>query len=128
MVNDEARQRLPHDLFVTALEGGIGYWSECSEYRWSLDDGKEDLSGFRAVIENMVEEELPAAVIDRDVMVKGLSLAYKAAERYPGVYALDDVGLAWDTGNATLLGAIDFDADTADAVVQLGLFGEVRYG
>lgn len=25
------------DLFITAIEGGVNYWAEVLEYRWTLD-------------------------------------------------------------------------------------------
>lgn len=31
------RKAFLHGIFTTALEGGIGYWSRCSEYHWRRD-------------------------------------------------------------------------------------------
>ncbi|MFM1966787.1 MAG: hypothetical protein RL134_2512, partial [Actinomycetota bacterium] len=63
--------RVLHDVFVTAMEGGIGYWSGCSSYRWSLDGGEvDDLTGFRAVIHDHVMPG-PAITINRDVILRG---------------------------------------------------------
>lgn len=31
----DARKSFLHSVFTTALEGGIGYWSEAGSYRWS---------------------------------------------------------------------------------------------
>lgn len=48
----ELRGEMLCDLFTTALEGGIGYWSSASAYHWSNDDGTPDLDGFYAEIED----------------------------------------------------------------------------
>ena len=44
------RKAFLHGVFTTALEGGIGYWSECSDYHWCNDDDTDALDGFYAVI------------------------------------------------------------------------------
>jgi hypothetical protein len=68
MTMSDKRKGFFHYLFTTALEGGIGYWSNCQEYHWSKSDESaviqiqssgewkktkvrtEDLDGFYAVI------------------------------------------------------------------------------
>jgi hypothetical protein len=113
------------------MEGGIGYWSEASSYHWAepsvlkhYPDGTmvhEDHQGFYAdIIES--EDETPHR-IDRRVMAHGYRLAtttykerffWSSGEKPPLVVGPDT---DWD-----------FDATDADAIVQLGLFGDVRYG
>lgn len=114
------------DIFSTACEGGINYWCDVNAYRWSDGAGQSDLTGFRAVI---VDEDGTEHVIDRSVILKGLRLATDKAvtDKHPGVYALRDTGLAYRYGGERLED-LDYDADTADAIVQLGLFGEIIYG
>ena len=48
----EERKDFLHSVFVTAMEGGVNYWADLVEYRWShgAPDYKADLDGFRAVI------------------------------------------------------------------------------
>lgn len=115
-----ARDQLLFDLFVTALEGGIGYWSECSEYHWMNEDRTEDKRGFRAVIH---DEDHKRYVVNRKVMDKGLMLAatewrdkldWSSGDKPPLVVTVDT---DWD-----------YDAGDADMVLQLGLFEDVVYG
>lgn len=116
------------DVFVTALEGGIGYWSQASVYHWSKgavveDDVPreiEDLEGFFAVIHD-VEDDDKEYRVDRDVIKKGIAWLKKnpLGSSYHRVAVLD---LA--SGNED----VDYDADTADAIVQAGLFEEIVYG
>ncbi len=125
------RDDILHGLFATACEGGINYWAAVGTYRWSKNgDGEtDDLENFRAVILDAEgegfggDEHLDELTIDRKVMEKGLAL-YAAQERRPGSYWDEFIQAVrkgeWDD--------CDYDADIADSVVQLGLFGEVRFG
>lgn len=115
------------DLFTTALEGGINYWSECGTYRPWKADGTEDYDGFHAVIYDAEDDsiEIGPLHINRDVIARGYNHAitshkdkvrWSSGQRPPYVVT-EESRENWD-----------FDADDADAIVQLGLFGEVRYG
>lgn len=62
----EQRRKFLIDVFTTALEGGIGYWSTCSVYHWmkpefkdhpGYDDAMQDLQEFHAVIEPSSHED-----------------------------------------------------------------------
>lgn len=114
-----------HGLFVTALEGGIGYWSVATRYRWSIPgtDGEDDLDGFHAVIEEVEtgEDTPPVHRIDAACILRGL-LHFAA----PG----DGYRHVRQVARALLLGddEVDYDAEDADCIVQAGLFGEVVYG
>jgi hypothetical protein len=124
-----ALDQLLLDLFTTALEGGINYWSHCTTYHWSTsqDDltlgvGLEDHQGFYADIID-ADDEATDYRIDRKVLAKGYRLAtttwrdrldWSSGEKPPLV-----VGPETDW---------DFDASDADMIVQLGLFEDVVYG
>lgn len=110
-----------HSLFITALEGGIGYWSECEWYHWYTEEtGSHDYLGFFADIRD--HENLGAKYrIDREVMDRGYSIAHE----HHGIY--------WSKSSppaktSPMLRYWDFDAGDADCIVQLGLFGKVIYG
>jgi hypothetical protein len=107
------RDKILNDVFTTALEGGIGYWSTCSAYKWSDGDGNP-IREFSATI---TTEEGDTFTITREVIARGIRLAY---ERY---------GKGENGYQARALRALhfgkydeaDYDADTADWIVQMGL-------
>ncbi len=133
------RQEFLADVITTALEGGVGYWSQASEYRWF----SPDLSGGTATpgpngtanaYATLHETDTPdgelgdALTVDVDVIARAFGkirraasgdlvipfLSREYARRLRDAY--DDI----DAG--------DIDADDADVVVQVGLFGQVVYG
>lgn len=139
------RDQAYFDIFVTALEGGIGYWSNCKRYHWTNDQGAtEDLAGYHADIydvESPIEEgPLPEGAtgagrigeyrvalyrIDRAVIAKGVGAFGRyfrdaASTSYTGRARRDLAQGHWDH--------LDIDAGIADSIVQLGLFGDVIYG
>lgn len=111
------------DIFTTALEGGIGYWSTCLRYKWLLPDGKtSDVLGFHADVLDEVGIGLTVLDvfveghrIDREVIARGLQLFANAK---PEEVLREGPPEDWGC----------LDADAADQIVQLGLFGEVVYG
>lgn len=150
-----ARDQYLLDIFTTALEGGIGYWSQCTDYHWCNDDGTEDLRGFYATIvvpaEDLTDEELAYARergqgtaahyttwrgdlaeaygfrIDRTVIARG----WKLGATTPVV---DGQTHHWQCGDGRPPLVItedtewDYDACDADAIVQYGLFGKTIFG
>lgn len=144
------RKEFLHSMFTTALEGGIGYWSACRTYHWSLngDGTNEDLDGFHAVIEPSEDEwgvwdderDRQALTINLDVMHTG---AIKFLRHCHGLIdshgnpvpedqqkPLDDdhYWRQWLVAEATNGADGDYDAEVADQVVQWGLFGHGVYG
>lgn len=107
------------DVMVTAVEGGIGYWSACTAYHWEKDD-KEDLDGFYADIEDDGEDEEFKFRIDAESVWKGIETLYKQ-EGYEGVKkTLSHAIVDHDAGM--------IDAEIADCIIQAAVFGEVVYG
>ena len=115
------RDQLLLDIFNTALEGGIGYWSICDEYHWlnRVPTEAPDIKGFYAVIR---DEDDTTFRINRKVIDKGLKLAATTWRDR----------LHWSTDKPPLVVTEDtdwdFDAGDADMIVQLGLFDDVVYG
>lgn len=119
------------NIFVTALEGGIGYWSVATKYKiWQQPVVKgqevEDLDGFFATINDIESGTTPGPEyrIDGAVIALGLERLLAGTVTF---------GTApWDKGNQVMLWARmkaeDYDAGDADNVVQAGLFGDIVYG
>jgi len=122
------REQALNDMFTTALEGGIGYWSVCSVYFWGVEVAgrHESAIDFIAIIEDVEDEDGTEYRIDKDVIRIGTQRLYKhlinlgdEANRYHLAAMRDFNRGNWED--------LDADADTADMVVQFGLFNELRY-
>lgn len=124
------RAQLLHDVFVTAIEGGMtSAWGRVLTYHWAkdvahYDSDVDDLEGFYALVDEYGDDDTPSARhhIDRDVIQRGMQLA--ATEWQHKIH--------WQCGYTPPVNDDvewpDFDAIDADCIVQLGLFGEVIYG
>ena len=146
------RKQFLCDVFTTALEGGIGYWSSCSVYHWhdaSSDDRlASDIDGFNAVIHPTEsywgvwddERDAAAMIIDITVMERGVRKFGRYCrgelDRHGNpVPEENQVPLSdghywrqWLVAEATNGEEGDYDADVADQIVQWGLFGKAIYG
>lgn len=108
------------DVFHTALEGGISYWSTCSAYKHEglapsevyavIHDSEDEDKEYRVTIET-IREGLRAIVsakvkynLDEGDAVRRLAVGILTDEDY------------------------DYDAGDADDIVQAGLFKELVYG
>ena len=105
-----------HDEFVTAIEGGIGYWSEVIQYDWDRADWFaviEDIEGDQhRITEDTIRlgfRRLADDAVRAEVRSAARSLLYSGGK---DTEAWEDVQ----------------DADTADMVVQFALFGVLVYG
>lgn len=140
-----------HGVFTTALEGGIGYWSECSTYRWSLGSSDtDDIDGFYAVIRPPSEEGCWGVFdddeSDRSVQRIDLEVIHRGVELFKDYC----YGKIYHNGDpvpqdqreplpedhywrqflvAELTRGVDgdYDAEVADVIVQFGLFGKWVY-
>lgn len=134
------RRSFLFDVFTTACEGGIGYWSLMTTYHLRNAD-EYDHVGFHALVnfENPwgtfldIPDELRGRFtldaddstclivrIDAAVIQRGLTLMQAFNDWTPR----SDVLLA----NYTNGEDGDYDAGEADNIVQLGLFGEIIFG
>lgn len=101
------------DMVTTAVEGGTDYWAAVSDYHWGdgepttvrLHELNDDESGYR--------EE--GVLVDAATIAKGM-------QRLATVYPCHFERLVHPNNDW------DHDADDADMVVQLALFGELKYG
>ncbi|PZU04633.1 MAG: hypothetical protein DI630_00525 [Gordonia sp. (in: high G+C Gram-positive bacteria)] len=119
-----------------AIEGGIKHWAGVAEYQW---EGLETTTGARATIHEPANDNSDPIVhvIDVDVIARGITAIASGRTSYANSGYRADRGLVTGQSHARLrrlnasngadceLG--DHDSDDADAIVQAGLFGEVRY-
>lgn len=124
------REEILNDVFTTAIEGGINYWCTVRSYRWS--DGPPDynqVADFRAEIMETEADEHPEHVIDAAVIALGVRRAFEhlQALRKAGVGIYEYQWRAIRDLHFGKYDDVDYDADTADIIVQFGLFGELVY-
>jgi hypothetical protein len=124
----DARKQFLFDVFVTALEGGIGYWSVAEAYHWTKDydagSSADDLDGFYAIITDEEGGLVDKVRVDARTIARGIGVIQKGGaelhlhdsyrSRILGASAINDSG--------------EIDAGDADIIVQAGLFNEVVYG
>lgn len=106
------------DIITTAVEGGIGHWSECVAYKWT--EGPEHT--YADIIETGDGDGTDPHHIDLETIQRGMEKILSGV-----------VGIRSDLAAQVLSGvreddAIHVDSDAADCIVQAGLFGEVVYG
>ena len=101
------------DVAICAVEGGIGYWSQVSDY--DCDEGT-------ATIHDSAEADGSVKIyaLSPALVLEGIRLFVSGP--YVEAYRLIVLGciLADD--------ASDIDSDIADLIVQIACFGQVVYG
>ena len=123
-----------HDIFTTAIEGGINYWCRVARYHWSVDDkgDERDYAFFAEVLDSEDEDEdedealPPRRRIDAEVILRGL-VAYASMPPTERRYPLREKAIRLLMGGE-VADAVDYDAEDADCIVQMGLFGKLVYG
>lgn len=110
------------DIFVTAIEGGTGYWATVEDYVWDVPDNT-----YHATLQQFDDwtgkPEGEPFRLDRAAILKGIETATLAWLDRPSGYHMDAIRSLY--AGAT---DVDFDADTADLITQFALLGEVVYG
>ena len=114
------------NLWVTILEGGSNYWVDKIDY--DMPDGmlfKDDLPSLKSgphLLENFEvtvyhgADEWDSRVYSDTVKVKTFDVIHKG------------ISLLSDDVKTAIMNNGDWDANDADHIFQLGVFGEVRYG
>ena len=107
------------DIVATAFEGGINYW--CGSARvvgdYLGEYASEQISRGGEVILTDFEDEEEEYTLTRSKLLKGIKLAIDGD--YYSEYE-------WVNGNE--LDPCQIDAEVADVIIQLALFGEIVYG
>lgn len=116
------------DLVSTALCGGIGYWAKLDNSGHEFEDAPADECIDETVARLLMEGKTVKLIDEEDGDVIDWTLAdlLCGVKRYVESGA-DGYSVAYDDGSVRLDTSY-VDADVADQVVQLGLFGEVVYG
>ena len=120
------------DLWVTIIEGGSNYWVDKIDYDMpdgmlfkdslpSLKSGPHLLENFEVTVSHGAEPDYqPRGSItlhgSETVKVKTFDVIY------------DGIKLLSDDVKIAIMNNGDWDANDADHIFQLGVFGEVRYG
>lgn len=122
------------DIITGAVEGGISYWSQTSQYQYTMDGTVHRCVG--PLVEDCNETRADIHVIDEDdtgYQDEHLTLDLDAVER--GLKLIREGGLKLTTRHRNRLLVADRSNDAgqldgldADTIVQAGLFGEVVYG
>ncbi len=108
------------DILTAAVEGGIGYWSEVVDAKRDKDLGWKRVTlapSLDLIVNEEVGDEWPA---DRKVVVTAGDCT-AAAKRIVKEKLANDRIIGYITGD-------DIDADAADCIVQVAVFGEIVYG
>ena len=114
------------DLWVTLLEGGSNYWVDKIDYDKpegmlfkddlpSLKSGAHLAENFEVTIYHGADE-FDSRVYSETVNVRTFDVIHKG------------ISLLSDDVKMTIMNNGDWDANDADHIFQLGVFGEVRYG
>lgn len=105
-------QQFLADVLCTALEGGIGYWSECGML-------KSDALGYvSATLYPAEDDDFPETVLTRESIQQGIEKVLS-----PDFRVNPQIRAAIASGDAGQI-----DADAADVIVQAACFGEIVYG
>lgn len=119
--NSDERKRFLFDVFLTAIETGIGYWATIRTYYWRTEDGVEDHEKFYARIS---EQEDDTSTFDVDAYTIGIGIKHVLGKDFkvnPAIRAaIEEANHRNDAGM--------IDAIAADVIVQAALFGQIVYG
>jgi hypothetical protein len=132
-----SRQRMK-DILTTAVESGIAYWANDEDFNQEGCEVKRDANGYveSITLQLSVSAVKATSVPKFDPMAADIHTPSRAtvtpealAAAFGRMLSADDKGIMLDcswAAAAELAG--NFDANTADALVQFAFFGEVIYG
>ncbi|MCU1675972.1 MAG: hypothetical protein JWM93_730 [Frankiales bacterium] len=128
-----ARAQFLADILTTAVEGGIQYWAHVDEYRWwspTLDGGTaEHADGTANAYARITDLEVESG--ERTITVDDIARALRTISKHP-ITGMNETTrrliIANDHANGDAEHFDVIDADSADAIVQVALYGEVVYG
>lgn len=116
----EAQITFLKDVIIGAVEGGTGYWAVARKY--NPEKGYVEL----ADEEELADGRQEWLVVTPEVIYNGLHQLSKARVN-PRIATA--IGKAWaEATDGDVYAAGMLDADDADVLTQIGLFGEIVYG
>ena len=110
MDNITTNKQLINDLFTTACEGGINYWCELNNY-----DYKNTTSDYIIHTNDAPSDITKQGTISDQTIIAGIN-------------ALQEMNNSFSKGALNDIVNEDFDAETGDVILQLGLFGKIIFG
>lgn len=121
--SDERTQFLT-DVLVTAVEGGIGYWSRGEDYRYSGEP-----AGRGVTITSVVEDDdFTPTRVTLDTLATAVNKIVRGDDT--GSVRLRPIVAAasWANSICPDSGPEDIDGEWADQIFQVALFGKVVHG
>ena len=125
------------EIAITAAEGGIGYWSIIDAYRPTRDDGLgegwvdpktnecldvADDFVFYTLHEISDEKASEYEGMEEDITPRLIRLGLETAITEGFLSAVSLLASAREDWTSII------DSELADTIIQIGMFGEVRYG
>lgn len=138
-VKSAERTQFLHDIMITGLEGGVGYWSVADEIVRHEDDDLWYRSytlycseGGKQALEcgNGKDDPCKGHKVTPDLIARGLGLATSKRPENPDK---DPTGWHYENRKHVILAnrendGGEIDAEDADSIIQLGIFGQVVFG
>ena len=118
------RQKVYGDILTTAVEGGSDYWAFFTRYRWEDEKGTL-LSPTVTVHPEDNNDAHPVGVADIAKAMNTLNGGGGFGDKPAPEWWIRKWRKAY---RECPTGDWDFDADDADVVLQVAIFGEVVYG
>ena len=118
--SDRWWQHMLESLWVTILEGGSNYWVDAIYGEVSLKNGENLAENFEVTIYHNGEYG------DFDGEKREFTSEVAKVKTFDVIY--DGIKLLSDDVKMIIMTNGDWDANDADHIFQLGVFGEVRYG
>lgn len=120
------------DVIVTAVEGGIGYWSRCSDYdhgyKWN-EDCESRHQPASVTVHELVDEQANTYKAGVKVTTKEIANAMQRIADFG-----QQIEYAGDEWRGRMAGALrekdayDIDAGDADVIMQIAVLGGIVYG
>jgi len=115
------REQFLADIITGAIEGGINYWAATEEYKWDCP-AQDTHAVIREVLDFDAPEYGPPVIMTLDTIARGIRILLE-----PGVEISPDIREAVREGNRDN-DACYIDADAADCIVQMAIFGKLVFG